>query len=146
MGKRKININKAIQQKVEKGMSYQEIADNQGVSKPAIWYAIKDLIPSEQDMKDIQLYRSIEADLFAGLRSRILYKLNDETLERMLSKHAGAAVMLLNSAFNNERLLRGESTSNVAEFHKAIQVLKHMDDEPDQCTASELVIDAEVVK
>jgi len=134
MARRKVDKDKAIKQKVEQGLSYGEIGKLQGVTKQAIYNAIKNLIPSEEEIRDIQLYKNVEADIFAGLRSRIIAQIDEATLKRMLEKHAGAAVMLLNSAFNNERLLRGESTSNVAEFHKAIQVLKRIDDEPDSDT------------
>ena len=142
----KIDKQKALDLKIDHNLSYQQIADMQGCSKAGVYYALHDIIPTEQDVKDIQLYKNYEADIFAGLRPKILAKLNDQVLNRMLEKHSGAAVMLLNSLFNNERLLRGESTSNVAEFHKAIQLLKRMDDAPDSDTGPELVIDAEVVK
>lgn len=140
--RRKLDVEKAVRQKVEKGMSYQEIADTQGVCKQAVHAAIRDLVPSPAELKEIRRYRDVEADIFAGLRWKILAKLDDATLQNMLEKHSSAAVLLMNSLFNNERLLRGQSTSNVANVHKAIKQLRQL--EQDEADAPAQVIDAQL--
>lgn len=76
------------------------------------------------DHHTVETFKECRADIFAGKQELILSHINEDEIKRMVEKAPMAAVTLLNSCFNNERLERDLSTSNVASVIKDMAALK----------------------
>lgn len=92
-------------------MTQAERAKLYGVSKQALNAALK---RHHVDTEMLPIYKQHRADIFAGKQEMVLSELTPEVVKRWTDKAPMAAVTLFNSLFNNERLERGQSTSNAA--------------------------------
>ena len=114
---RKVNVDKALELRVDHGLSYQQIADLQGVDKAAIHRAIKDLLPNHET----QVYKSNRADILANLQGKIIKSITDEDIKKA---PFGSRILAMAQLIDKERLERGQSTENIAQIHADIAKLK----------------------
>lgn len=89
------------------GMTYQEIADIEGVTKQAICKQIAHLIP---DKSALDTYKQNRADILAGKQIELLQALTPDKI-----KEASALQLVTQFGIltDKERLERGQSTQNV---------------------------------
>lgn len=119
---RKLN-EKKVTELAALGLNDADIAKHQGVSREAVWQFL-DRLKIEQ--KSIERFKADRADVFAGLQGKALavqekaldYLLQDGVFGLLEDK---AKVSLINSvnnvfgtAYDKERLERGQSTQNVS--------------------------------
>jgi hypothetical protein len=91
-----------------KGLSYSQVAKVLGCSKANVVLRIQGL-PSEDEVSE---YKENRADLYAGYQNQILQI--HLTPDRIKKMPPSIAPLWFNSLFNNERLQRDLSTSNMA--------------------------------
>lgn len=89
--KRKLDVKKVIRQRLDKGMSLQEIADNNGVCKQAV----SQLLQKVTDNQVLGAYKSKRADVYATLEHEILNSVDADTIkESSLLQRVTAAGIL----------------------------------------------------
>jgi hypothetical protein len=119
---RKLN-EKKVSELAELGVCPADIAKHQGVDHSAVWQFLE---RQGIERKQIEKYKAERADIFAGLQGKALavqekamdYLLQDGVFASLEDK---AKVSLINSlnnvfgtAYDKERLERGQSTQNVS--------------------------------
>ena len=114
---RKVNVSSALKLKIDNKLSYQQIADIQGVHKSAIHQAIKDLLPTEET----QTYKQQRADILANLQTKIIKSIDDADIKKA---PFGSRILAMAQLIDKERLERGQSTENIAQIHADIAKLK----------------------
>lgn len=92
-------------------MTITDQAKLNGVSKQALSKLLK---RHGVQAENVDAYKEHRADLFAGKGELCLSLIDEDAIKKMIDKAPMAAVTLMNSCYNNERLERGQSTSNVA--------------------------------
>jgi predicted DNA-binding protein YlxM (UPF0122 family) len=108
---RKIDLSKAIQLRVENGLSYQEIADYFNVNRASVHAALKKVgLTGERDTK---VFIERRADILAATQQRVLEHLTEERLKKASVSELN---MLFGTLYDKERLERGKSTQNHATF------------------------------
>lgn len=116
---RKLDRPKALQQ-AARGMSNPEIAKQQGVASSTVFRFMQRMRPEQQA---VELFKTGRADVLARLQAksldaqeRILDTLDDGVVEALTpSQKCGMLTALTiagGTAFDKERLERGQSTSN----------------------------------
>ena len=102
-----IDLDKAIQFRL-KGLSYDEIAAIFHVSKSAVCQRLNGYI---SEHIDIPGFLKHEAEILAGKRAEIL---NSLTVPQLKTATPYQRVGMYGILFDKERLLRGQSTQNIA--------------------------------
>lgn len=92
-------------------LSLSQQAKFHNVSKQAIHQLLK---RHGVHVDSLEEYKKHRADLFAGKQEMVLHAIDEDVVKKWTDKAPMAAVTLFNSLFNNERLERGQSTSNAA--------------------------------
>jgi len=102
-----VDVAQALSLRIEKDLSYGQIAAIQGVTRQAIHKRIKHLEPTEET----QTYKSHRADILAHSQLRLLQELTPAKLKKMPGRDliVGAGIL-----YDKERLERGQSTANIA--------------------------------
>jgi hypothetical protein len=118
--KRKVNVSKALVDVVERGLTLQEAGNNQNVTKQAIHYAIKDLIPPPE----VATYAKNRVGLIqtAQMKSLIAYNSLDEEETKEMIKRRG--MVDFGIMYDKERLETGQSTGNIAVLVDHIESLQ----------------------
>jgi predicted DNA-binding protein YlxM (UPF0122 family) len=94
----------ALTARVRDKMTYQEIADQQGVTRQSIHKAITDLLPTDTTTA----YITNRADILANLQAKLIQSVSDDKLKKL---PAGSAILALCQLYDKERLERGQATS-----------------------------------
>ena len=102
------------------GLSYQDIADLVGCSKPNVSERLQQC---GYDPNRLKNYTKTRAEMFAHLQSELLNSLTPEAINDMYPHHRVLCSAIL---YDKERLERGKSTSNinVVEVQGTIQELQ----------------------
>ena len=123
---RKLNERK-VQELASLGVCPADIAKHQGVDHSAVWQFLK---RKDIERKQIAKYKEDRADLFAALQGKAL-AVQEQALDHLLGDgvfaslddRAKASVLntvnnIFGTAYDKERLERGQSTSNVSMMGK----------------------------
>ena len=102
-----IPINRLIELR-NKGLTYQEIADIVGRAKPTVFERLQDHI---HEIDNLKSFKENKADVLAVHQARLL---NNLTMEDIKKSSGYQTVGMFSVLHNQERLERGESTSNIA--------------------------------
>lgn len=94
----KIDVKKAIKQRLDKGMSLQEIADNQGVSKQAV----STLLQRVRNEDVIRAYTNKRPEIYSLLESDILSTIDNETIKDSSLLQRVTAAGILKTHYNLE--------------------------------------------
>jgi len=130
--KSKVNVDQALRLRLEKGLTYKEIATLQDVTPAAIYKQIAHLLPDEET----QIYKSKRGDILAKLQKELLKSISPDDLKGM---PVGQRLMGYGILFDKERLERNQSTQIVGYDAKAIEErLRQIQDMTD-------VIDADII-
>ncbi len=129
---RKLDRRKAIELHA-KGLSTQEIAQHQGVAPSTVWRFLERTKPEQQAL---ERFKSVRADEMANLQGkavqvqhlaldRMRAELSDDAIANALSPsqkagYLNAATIAGGTAFDKERLERGESTQNISTLSRMI--------------------------
>lgn len=102
----KDKLNKRTKMKLG-GLTYQEIADIEGVSKQAIQQQLTDFVPN---LGALETYKKHRADILAAKQVELLHALTKDKI-----KDASALQLITGMGIltDKERLERGQSTQNV---------------------------------
>jgi predicted DNA-binding protein YlxM (UPF0122 family) len=112
-----VDTSKALSLRLENNLSYQQIADIQGVSKQAIHAALKELLPTEET----NVYKNQRADILANLQTKIIKSIDDADIKKA---PFGSRILAMAQLIDKERLERGQSTENIAQIHGDIAKIK----------------------
>ncbi|MBE3143197.1 MAG: hypothetical protein IMZ61_04635 [Planctomycetes bacterium] len=106
-----VDVNAAIDLKVNHGLSLSQIGAIQGVSKQAVHQAIKAILPEKEY---IEPFKANRADILAHIQAKaaVTYLSLDEADQKKLLMRRGLVDMGI--AYDKERLERDLSTANVA--------------------------------
>ena len=99
----KVNIKQALALKMDSNLSYQQIADIQGVVPTAIFKQIKKLLPDEAT----EVYKNNRADIIAHMQLGILQSVNKAKIKKASLRDSIVSFGIL---YDKERLERGQST------------------------------------
>jgi len=113
-----------------KGLSTQEIAQHQGVAPSTIWRFLQQ---SEPERQALEQFKTGRADVLARIQAkaldvkeRILDTMDNAVIKGMTISQKNGALIALNNvqgtAFDKERLERGESTQNINQLSKLLRV------------------------
>lgn len=102
-----IPISKLIEYR-NKDLSYQDIADLVGCSKPNVYARLKQY---DGEIKSLKSYKENRADVLAVVGSKMLNSLTSNDIEKASAYQRVGMFALL---YDKERLERGQSTSNIA--------------------------------
>jgi hypothetical protein len=106
----KIDIALALDLRM-KGLSYQVIADHFDCSKSAV---IQRLKPYASDLEvDTDVYLKNRANILANRQAAVLAGLSGEKIEKASARDLA---IVFGTLYDKERLERGQSTQNVAQF------------------------------
>lgn len=123
---RKLDRKAALDQHV-RGLSTVEIAKLQALSPSTVWRFLERTKPQQEAL---ERFKGGRADAFANLQARslnvqgrILESLDDDRVVEALTPHqkTGLIAVLnaqMGTAYDKERLERGQSTSNVSMVHR----------------------------
>lgn len=112
----------------KKGLSTEEIAKHQGVAPSTVWRFLQQTKPEQQALEQFKKNR---ADVLARIQAksldtqeRILDTLDDAVLSELSPSQKSGLLMSLNAqsgtAYDKERLERGESTQNISTVSRMI--------------------------
>lgn len=108
----KIDLKKAFELRYIRGMGFTEIGKIVGANKQSVHKALKRFEAIIRDRAEIEVYRNHQADLLDGISMQLVGDLADPVKRQKASLNNTAyAFTQINNA---TRLLRGESTANVA--------------------------------
>lgn len=118
---RKINRKKVLDLHA-RGFSAPEIAQQQGVAHSTVWRFLERMKP---EIGAVEEFKKNRADVLARIQAksldaqeRIIDTLNDGVLSALTASQKSAMIIALNAqsgtAFDKERLERGQSSSNIA--------------------------------
>jgi predicted DNA-binding protein YlxM (UPF0122 family) len=113
----KIDHFQALKQKMS-GMSYQEIAKAQGVTKQSVHHAISPLLKQLPNAEEIAELKDRMGDLFVHNAARTLAHITDEKLANSSAKDLTLSAAI---SIDKHRLISGQSTSNQHIILGAIQ-------------------------
>jgi predicted DNA-binding protein YlxM (UPF0122 family) len=119
----KVDKSKALKLRLENNLTYQEIADIQGVTKQAIQSALSKLIPQKDSIEPFKKHRS---DIFANTQMKMLnayHNLTDDE-QKELVKRRGLVDMGI--IYDKERIESGKSTDNIALVLDSVQQIRAM--------------------
>jgi len=115
-----VNVETALDLKLNHGLSYPQIAALQGVTAPAIYKRIKHLLPDEST----KIYQNNRADVLSHLQLKLLSEVKDSKLKKINIRDAIVSAGIL---YDKERLERGLATANTAVIHADIAALRAQD-------------------
>ena len=102
--RQKVDRSAALKLKVTNGLTYEEIARIQGVSKQAVHKAIAGLMPTA----DTDIYRSKRGDILAEMQRKILDSIDYQDIKK---SPLGSRIVSAGILYDKERLERGLPTS-----------------------------------
>ena len=102
--RQKVDRSAALKLKVTNGLTYEEIAAIQGVSKQAVHKALQGLLPTE----DTDIYRSKRGDILAEMQRKILDSIDYHDIKK---SPLGSRIVSAGILYDKERLERGLPTS-----------------------------------
>jgi len=104
---RKIDKQKALQLR-KQGVSYPDIGKYFGVTHSAVILALR---PFQDELENLDFYKSNRADVFAGLQFRLLNSLTPSDIKGMqpYQRIVGASIL-----YDKERLELGQSSINLS--------------------------------
>jgi predicted DNA-binding protein YlxM (UPF0122 family) len=117
----KVDLKKALDLKLNHNLSYNEIAEAQGVSKQAIQQRLKPLLPT----KATEEYKANRPDILAEAQLKLLLSLDQTRLKKASVNNLAYA---FKEFFACERTERGQSNSNIA-LHVIVEELERTDRE-----------------
>ncbi len=120
----KVNIAEALKLRLVNKLSYQTIADRYGVSKPAVFQALKRFLNILAEPDELEAYKNYKVDLLSSVELKLLERLvNDDVMEKASLNNIAYAFQNL---FNANRLEAGKSTGNIniAEVNASIDDLQ----------------------
>jgi len=97
--------------------THTEIAQQMGVSRPAVTKALAKLPPSLLASNDVKTYRRHRADIFADFQRLILTYITPDKLKGASINQLGT---LFGIVYDKEKLERGQATQHVAVMHKSM--------------------------
>ena len=103
--RRKVDIEKALDLKLNHGLSYEQMEPILGVSHGAIHKRIKHLLPNN----DTKYYQDHRADIFSHVQLKLLSQIDAQRLKKVNIRDAVISTGIL---YDKERLERGQSTAN----------------------------------
>jgi len=114
---------RAVDLRLNAGLTCQEIADILKVSKQAIHQQLLKLIPTEHT----EIYKNHRADILSHAQLRLLSALTDDKIKKMAGRDLVVSAGIL---YDKERLERDLSTSNVDVIERDIAALKGLRGKP----------------
>ena len=108
----KIDINKALELRMKKGLSYGEIAQFFHCSEQAVEQALKRFSALLLKPNEIAAYRGQKGAILESVEARLLHELVDPS--RVEKASLNNVAYALGTVGNMTRLEKGQSTSNVA--------------------------------
>jgi hypothetical protein len=102
------------------GYSYQQIADQAGCTKQAVWYRVNGLVNKVEEGK---LLKDVEDEIQDAIRARLTKSLLDDDLEKV---PYGTKALAYCQIYDKHRLQIGQSTENQAIIHQDIAAIKGM--------------------
>jgi hypothetical protein len=102
---RKLDKSTALKLKVENKLTYQQIADLQGVCKQAVHKAIAHLLPTEE----AKTYRENRADILSQIQLNLLSQVDSARLKKVSVRDAIVSMGIL---FDKEQEVRGTSPAD----------------------------------
>ncbi len=117
----RINVAKAFKLRLEHNLTYQQIADMQGVTKAAVYERLQPLLKFVESPDIIQAYRSDKASIAESVQFTYLEALLD--VERIKKASANNMAYVIQVLDNIIRLDRDKPTSNIA-IHAIIAQIK----------------------
>jgi len=119
-----LDISKALQLRIEKRMTYEDIGKYFGCTKMTVQRNLKPYLNMIADPADIKAYRSMKTDFLDAIELKLLNKVVDEEKLEKATLHQTASA--LNIVSNIGRLEKGLSTENVAfqDLSESLEKLK----------------------
>ena len=112
-----VDKSSAINLKLNKKLTYAEIAAIQHVSPQAIHKALKPLMPGPE----CKTYQENRADILSGLQIKLLSQVDSARLKKISVRDAVVSAAVL---YDKERLERGLSTGNFASITADIESIR----------------------
>ena len=123
-----VDKSSALNLKLNKNLSYGQIAAIQGVSPQAVHKALKSLMPGPE----CKTFQDNRADILSGLQIKLLSQVDNARLKKISVRDAVVSAAVL---YDKERLERGLSTGNFAHITadlESIRAARHIQGpEPD---------------
>ncbi len=108
----RIDVTKALEMRLKRGMTYTEIADYFGVAKQSAHRALKRFSKLIMERGELEAFRTSKADVLEGVEAQLLIDLADPVRREKASLNNVAYA--LGQVSTLTRLEKGQSTSNVA--------------------------------
>lgn len=108
---RKIDVAKALELRIKKGMSYSDIGQYFGCSKQGVEKALSRYIRLLHDDLDIEAYETNKASLLSSLELELLTELVDPNKRQKAT--LGNVAYALDKVNNINRLQRGQATEHI---------------------------------
>ena len=102
-----VNIDQALDLRLNHGLSYEHIGKIQGTSKTGIYRALAKLMPSQET----EIFKQNRADILANIQLKALSAVTEPKLKKASAKDLVISAGIL---YDKERLERGLSTENVS--------------------------------
>ena len=108
----KIDINKALELRMKKGLSYEEIGKYFNASRQAAYQALDRFSALLLKPGEVAAYRSRKGEILESVEARLLHELVDKG--RVEKASLNNVAYTLGVVGNMTRLEKGQSTSNIA--------------------------------
>lgn len=106
----KVNVKRALAWKM-KGMSYQQIADDQGVDKSTVHANIAHILKELTNPDTVEFYRKEQAQIIDGIAAKTVAHITNEKLENASFRDLCVGMGIL---IDKSRLVQGQATQNLA--------------------------------
>lgn len=107
----RVDIGKALKMRIEKGMTYEEIGNQFGVSKEAVYQGLKAFKNIISKPEEVQAYdKNRDYVISAAQYELLVAALHPERVNKSSTLQLTTAFSQL---FDKQRLIRGESTDNI---------------------------------
>jgi predicted DNA-binding protein YlxM (UPF0122 family) len=120
----RVDVGKALKLRIEKGLSYEEIANLQGVKKQSVYNALKKFKGLIEHPEEIQSYVDNKSKLLSAVELELIAKIADPKVIN------SADLSSLASSFqrldNINRLEQGKSTANIVSYHQITQDIEEI--------------------
>lgn len=121
----KLDRKQAIILKTQNGLSYEQIAAINGISKQAVHEAIhKDVKAIMADQEVTRYYKEHRADVLAGLQVKALSNLDETRLKAASALQLVTATGIL---YDKERLERGQTSANIGVILQDVAAIRALE-------------------
>lgn len=118
----RLDLSACLKDRYHHRLTYQQIADKYGVSKPAVFERLKGFIEKMGDSEELQGFQDVEDKIQAAIKQRYSSHLLNVDIDKLGAKDAA---IVYSCIYDKHRLQTGQSTNNQSVFFTIVAESDH---------------------